>query len=179
MAFTAPRTWSAADVATASLLNTHLRDNMDAAAGANKAAVRAYKSSAFTHNSSGNWLALTFDSERFDTQSIHSTSTNTDRLTVPSGWGGLWLVGASMNWAANSTGSRFARLRVNATTEFAEAGGANTGASLGVPISFSGLYRASAGDYFTVDVWQNSGGSLDVNAQGNYSPEFWAVWIGA
>lgn len=177
--WTTPRTWSVGEEQTAALLNTHLRDNLDAVAGTSKAACRVYKSTAFTHNSTGNWLTVTFDSERFDTQGIHSTVTNTDRLTIPTSWGGLWFVGASMNWAANSTGSRFARIRVNATTEIAEAGGVNTGASLGVPITFSTVYRMSVGDYFTLDAYQNSGGSLDVNAQTNYSPEFWAYWIGA
>ena len=38
----------------------------------------------------GTWTLLTFASEEFDTQGSHSTSTNTSRLTVPTGESGLY-----------------------------------------------------------------------------------------
>ena len=51
---------------------------------------------------SGVYTTLTFNSEYFDTDAIHSTSTNTSRMTVPTGMGGLWVVTA--NLAFVSTG---------------------------------------------------------------------------
>ena len=65
---------------------------------------RVYNSTDFTHNSTGNWVAVTFDTERFDTDTIHSTSTNTSRLTINTG--GKYLIGGAVTFTANATGQR-------------------------------------------------------------------------
>jgi predicted flavoprotein YhiN len=51
--------------------------------------------------------ALTFDLETFDTDSFHSTVTNTSRITIPSGKGGKYLVNTSILYQqSGSTGFR-------------------------------------------------------------------------
>lgn len=89
MAWTTPRTWTDAEVVTAAMLNTHVRDNenwMHTFHGC-----RVYKSSGQTVGA-GNTDAITFDSEIFDTDGLHSTSSNTSRITIPTGLDGYWFL---------------------------------------------------------------------------------------
>lgn len=176
MTWTAPRTWVTDENPTAATLNTHVRDNLDAAAGAAKAACRVYNSAALSiPNSAG--TDLTFNSERFDTQGLHSTSTNTNRITIPTGWGGLWLIGASVFFAGSATGTRQASIVLNGATALVIDAG--DGDATGNGLTPQCIYRLAAADYVTAQVFQSSGGALNVNATGNYTPEFWAVWLGA
>src|SRR4051812_2496693 len=105
MAYTTDRTWVTGEVVTASYMNTYLRDNLKWLS-TDKPMARSYKAANFTHNSTGNWIAVTQDSERFDNATMHDTSSNTERMTIPSGGGGKYLVGANCAWAPNGTGSR-------------------------------------------------------------------------
>ena len=172
MSWTSPKTWSVAEKVTAALLNTHVRDNLDAAAGANKAACRVYKSTAFSHTSSGNFLDATFDSERFDTQGLHSTSSLTNRITIPSGWAGLWMIGGEADWAANATGLRSTRLLVNNTAIIAIQSNGLRSDNINEQ-SVCTIYRLAVADYVTLSIYQSSGGTLAATC------EFWAVWLGA
>jgi hypothetical protein len=48
-----------------------------------------------TQNTTQNvYTVINLDSEAFDTDALHSTSTNTSRLTIPTGKGGYWLINA-------------------------------------------------------------------------------------
>lgn len=48
-----------------------------------------------TQNTTQNvYTVINLNSEAFDTDGLHSTSTNTSRLTIPTGKGGYWLVNA-------------------------------------------------------------------------------------
>jgi len=124
----------------------------------------------------GTLTTLLFDSERYDPAGCHSTTTNTERITVPTGAGGKWAFGATVSFAANATGQRQVRILLNGSTVLAEdirdaaAGGEVTS------ITVSGQYALSAGDYLTVVARQTSGGALNVSAASAYSPEFWAEW---
>jgi len=57
----------------------------------------------------------TFDSETFDTDAFHSTSSNTDRLTVPAGKAGKYLVIAKMQFAGGTNGIRQVYIYKNTT----------------------------------------------------------------
>lgn len=120
--------------------------------------------------------ALTFNTERYDTGNFHSTSSNTSRLTAPTA--GLYTVGACVAWAGNATGVRAASLRVNGTDviarELVDIDSATTHTH-----NVSTEYQLAAGDYVEVVVAQDSGGNLNVTANGNYSPEFWIHRIGS
>jgi len=54
----------------------------------------------------GTTTALTFNLEYFDTNGFHSTTTNTSRLTVPTGKAGYYLMTAQGNYSLNATGQR-------------------------------------------------------------------------
>ena len=59
--------------------------------------------------------ALTWDTEDFDTDGFHSTSSNTSRITIPSGKGGYYLFTGTVAWDDNATGFREVTLFKNGT----------------------------------------------------------------
>lgn len=113
--------------------------------------------------------ALTFNSERFDNGDLHSTSSNTDRLTAPVT--GLYAFGATVQFASNATGRRQVTLTVNGTEVAADERVPVNGAV--TIISVSSAWQLTAGDIVRVAVFQTSGGALNVQAGSNYTPEFW------
>jgi len=64
-----------------------------AASGGGSTAVGATAFTSSTQNTTQNVATIiSLNSEAFDTDSLHSTSTNTSRLTIPTGKGGYYLV---------------------------------------------------------------------------------------
>lgn len=118
---------------------------------------------------------VVFNKERWDNGDLHSTSANTGRLTAPIT--GLYAFGASIAIASNATGRRYVGFRVNGTTSlgFVELAAVNGDDTYFMP---SSSYRLAAGDYVEVRAFQDSGGNLNVNAGGNFSPEFWMYRVG-
>lgn len=119
-------------------------------------------------------IALTFNSERFDNDNMHSTSTNTGRITIRSS--GIYLVGVNVQWNNNATGQRQTRLRLNGSTiiAFTKIDEADS-ATEEVIQSVNCIYSFDVDDYVEVVASQASGGDLTVEVAANYSPEFWAV----
>lgn len=112
-----------------------------------------------TNNTTTNLLA---NSENSDIGGLHSTSTNTDRATVPAGEGGLYRVSAVISYAANATGYRVLNFRVNNTTDYnVTVLDTNATASLATTMSGSRSMVLAAGDYVVVQAYQNSGGALN------------------
>lgn len=106
---------------------------------------------------------ITFASEFFDTDGFHSTTTNTERITIPAGLGGKYLLTGQIGYLSNSTGFRNLIFYYNGSTI-----AANTAL---VPIfggdftfSNSCVLQLNAGDYVTMNGYQTSGGSLNVIA---------------
>lgn len=137
---------------------------------------RVYNSANISHTTSGTLQALTFDSERYDTGGCHSTSSNTSRITVPSGAGGKWKIGGHILFASNATGYRQIAIRVNGSTYIAS-DVRPTASGIDLALSITTEYSASAGDYFELMANQTSGGALNVLVASAYSPEFWAEWV--
>ena len=123
--------------------------------------------------------ALTFDTERFDTAALHSTSSNTSRITVPTGGAGKWMIGGHIAFAGNTTGARYVGLRVNGTDYIAFQEAITTAATTTLGLcSVATLYALADGDYVELIAFQTSGGNLNVTASAKYSPEFWAHRVG-
>lgn len=117
---------------------------------------------------------LTFDSERWDTDGIHSTSSNTGRLTCVNR--GKYLITGSVMFASNATGLRELYIYLNGTTGIAiQKIPAVSGTDSAVNIST--VYDLAVNDYVELVAFQNSGGSLNVQAVGNISPEFAMVQL--
>jgi len=107
--------------------------------------------------------AITFDSEFFDTNALHSTSTNTSRLTVPTGKGGKYLVCGTVAYAPNATGTRGIWVYKNGSLiSYATILQTVSVASNGCFVPFSIVTELSAADYIEIFAYQSSGGNLAV-----------------
>ena len=120
---------------------------------------------------SGTPTALTFDSERYDTDTCHSTVTNTSRLTATTA--GKYLIAGNIAWASSC--SCELDLRVNGTNYIAAQSHASSTTAY---ISVSTVWNMGAGDYVELIAGQYSGGSVNVQSAASYSPEFMMQRIG-
>jgi hypothetical protein len=110
--------------------------------------------------SSATQTDLTFNSELFDTDAYHSTSTNTARITIPAGKGGFFLVTARVAFASNSTGTRGLWIRKNGNEiAFADSEPVSTGDLTTVQLSH--IMDLAAGDFITMNAYQVSGTTLN------------------
>jgi hypothetical protein len=145
-----------------------------AAAGAAFSGARVYRSTnqSLSTSISNNIL---FDSERFDTDNYHSTVSNTDRLVIPST--GYYHIGGCVSYDGTS-GVISLSINLNATPTQVAANMITANAVVASISVISCDYHCTAGDYFTLSAWQNSGGTHNVVFVANYSPEFWIHKIG-
>jgi len=145
-----------------------LKSTGGAAGGGDDIGARAFNSANISVANSTQ-VALTFNSERWDTDTIHNNSTNTERLTATTA--GKYIITGHVLWATNSTGVRQLSVRLNGST-FIGSQRIATLASADVIMSVATLYDLSATDYVELMAFQDSGGSLNVNVSAQVSPEF-------
>lgn len=118
--------------------------------------------------SDGAVTSITFNQERWDTDSMHSISSNTDQITFNTA--GKYTVSFNASFASNDLGSRALVLELNGTTRIAQVfvlpnvGNATT-------LSLSTIYNFAVNDILRCQAYQSSGGNLAVLSTGNYSPE--------
>ena len=98
---------------------------------------------------------VTWDTEELDTNSFHSAVTNTDRVTIPSGYAGKYLVTAQLQYGNFSGGSNRLAIIYKNTTQIAYA---NVNVTRGTPFA-SYTCSMTVGDYFKVAAFQDSGSS--------------------
>ncbi len=118
---------------------------------------------------------LTFDSEEFDTDAMHAVAGATSRLTCKTA--GKFLITANVWWAANATGTRIVRIKLNDTTYIASVQYPVNSAAYATVQSLSTIYNLAVSDYIEVDVYQDSGGNLNSVYTAQMSPEFMMVKI--
>lgn len=126
------------------------------------AGCRAYNDGvqSIAHNTA---TAVTFNTDEWDTNSIHSTSANTSRLTIPADKAGRWEFHYRVAFAPSGTGVRVAFLKVNGATD---AIGSSVVSQANTPVqnSIVGVLQIdlAAGDYVELFVYQDSGGALNI-----------------
>ena len=165
MAYSAPPNFVAGAVLTEAQLDT-LSDDITFLA--NPPRCRVYNSANISLTT-GVDTALTFNSERYDTDTMHSTAVNTSRITFTTA--GTYDIKGHVSFAANATGQRTLLVRVDGATIIAVQKTDATAAG-SVEVSVATEYAFTAGQYVELVASQNSGGALNVTAGGNYSPEF-------
>jgi len=133
------------------------------------------KNSAAISLTTATWTLVTFDTDVSDAQDMHSTTTNTSRITIPTGGGGKVRVQASLSFASNATGMRQALFKVNADGNIAS--GTTVGADFRPALSgdrtvfgVGAEFIVSDGDRVELFVRQDSGGALNLEANTDYSP---------
>jgi len=113
------------------------------------------------------------DTDQFDLDDMHDVTVNNSRLTI--NHAGRYLVGAAIRWSvASSVGYRRTILLLNGTTnlDFAVDPGAVVGN--GPSQRCFTLFQFAQGDYIEVQVYQTSGGNLDVIVGTDSKPTLWA-----
>lgn len=137
-------------------------------------ACRAYKSSNQSVTSTV-WTDLTFGSESFDSGAIHSTASNTELFAAPA-WATKARIVSQLAFDSNATGARGARIVTSAgallTPHIATIVATVTTVGVGTYLQFdSGLFPVTGGASYKVQVYQTSGGALNVLGSAN---ETWA-----
>jgi len=118
---------------------------------------------------------LAFDTEGYDTDTIHDTVVNNDRLTCKTA--GKYLVVAGLYFTANASGVRFAAL-------FHNVFGVTARVSVGLSadnlfyVTLSSIVALAVNEFMRVRVYQNSGAAINVPSTFAYSPVFMMQRIG-
>lgn len=148
----------------------------------NPPACRVYHSTTQSINDNSE-TTLVFNSERYDTDSMHSTSVDTSRITFNTA--GLYEVGATVAVAAaGDYSSVFGRLRVNGTNFIDTHVLAPNTATTTPFVKLGTVYKFAAGDYVEVRFYQDNTANAARNVQASGTAtlqdncEFWATWIG-
>lgn len=107
---------------------------------------------------------LTAGTETFDNDTMHSTVTNTSRITIQTA--GRYLVFPTVRFAAASGGARVVHLQVNGGTPV-PVGAFVADAALGTDVVISGSkpFTFAATDYVEVVAFQSTAGSLNVTLE--------------
>jgi hypothetical protein len=175
MGYTTPATAVAGTALTAAFLNTYLRDNV-AWIATDSPACRATRGSTQSLTTATP-TAIALDQERFDNAAMHDTVTNNTRITVPTGGGGKYIIGAELEYNNNSTGVRDIRLRTGGATLVASISQAAVNVADSHRMGAVQVQALSAAEYVECLGYQTSGGNLTVLNSAAYSPELWAFWF--
>jgi acid phosphatase family membrane protein YuiD len=109
--------------------------------------------------------AITLPTEDFDSDNFHSTVTNTNRMTIPTGMGGQYLIAAVIVWQSNATGWRQCLIRVNGSNAgVANLEGTTQQAANGITTrqSVTTILPLSAGNYVEIAANHNSGAARNI-----------------
>jgi len=126
--------------------------------------------------SNATWTAISWNQENYDTDAFHNNSSNNTRITIPAGKGGKYLIASSLFNPSNSSGARLIRFQKNGSplyygTWMNAVNGHSTS------IVASQVFDLAVSDYIEVDLFQDSGGALNVNS--SIESTFTATYLGA
>jgi hypothetical protein len=110
---------------------------------------------------------VTWNSEDFDTNSFHSTSTNTGRFTIPVA--GKYLINVMIGWdTTGNTNTKTVTMRKNGADLF-KSNGLGTGSDYQSQ-SLQYIVSAAVNDYYEILVYQTSGAAVNIlqNANSTY-----------
>ena len=117
------------------------------------------------------WTPLAFNSERYDTDTIHSTVTNNSRLTCKTA--GKYVIIGNIKWAALPPAS-YMIIYLNDEIIIGYVGYWTSISELIV----STVYDLAVNDFMELKVYQGSDNAIDVPSVAEYSPEFMMQRIG-
>ena len=127
-----------------------------APAAAGFVGVRATKSTSQSISNTTN-TAVTFDTETYDTNSIHDVSTNNTRFTVPSGKAGYW--GIIFNGSYNSgNGGSQVKIQKNGTSLMESEDALTSG--IYTQNRIQGIFDLAVADYIEIKVFQYTGSTI-------------------
>ena len=120
---------------------------------------------------------ISFDTEDFDTDGFHEGVTNPTRLTIPSGQGGIYMVGAQGYFSVGGARNIITiRKNNNSALDVASVEATGTGTGHTPRLATSTLVALVATDYLEMAVFADSSRNLDAIAFS--SPVLWAYRVG-
>jgi hypothetical protein len=158
-AWTAPRTWVAGEVVTATIMNQHIRDNLNFLNEPPACLVYNTGSQSIANNTPTN---LTFNSELYDTDSFITTPASSFSVGSIPGRYALW---CSVSWAGVAGGVREIYI-VAAGAIIARKTVGSLGAGVTHYQTASAVYQFASTQTVQFGVNQNSGGSVSINNSG-------------
>ena len=108
---------------------------------------------------------ISFNAENWDTHDFHDNSTNPERITIPAGLGGRYLVVILLAWASNGVGYRRVYLQDHAGNIVSGIDDVRSGEIGGYGVQtyiITAITNLTAEEYYRFDVQQNSGGDLSL-----------------
>jgi len=104
--------------------------------------------------------------EDFDTDGFHDNSVNNSRITIPAGKGGYYFIYGSSRWTNDTAGRRIVYITKNNVNSLSSEG-FSVATNTQYPSNIiSKVLNLSAGDYIELEVFQSSGGNLNLDANG-------------
>jgi len=125
--------------------------------------------------------AVTWNSETFDVGGYHSTSSNTSRITIPSGKDGYYLFSGATRWGGGSTvGVRAMYLYKNGVEVWAGTFQAPSNTTINETLLYTQIFAGVATDYFELYVYQTVAGGATYDLHGGSAKTtFQATYLGA
>ena len=165
MSYSAPSTRSADYLVSHTVWNQDVKDNIIAIH--DPPSVLVYHSTTQSIASGG--VALAFNSEEYDSATLHSTSTNNSRLTASIA--GVYLATVFLQINTATSGSHSVYIRVNGSGYESRNSINDSG---NIYMALTGLVKLSASDYIEM-VYTHALSNQTVNA----ATRFGMTWLGA
>lgn len=127
--------------------------------------------------SNDSWSVMPMDTEAFDTDNFHSTTTNNSRITIPSGLGGKYLFVSRLRWDQNASAERATGIWKNGSLQSWVSYQSTTtwgGGGSWPSTPLVTVMNLVAGDYVETGGMHHGGGTLGLSTW-----EFSAVYLGA
>lgn len=163
---------------TGALWTAQVKAAMDFLMGSGTNGVPRFKGYASTAQSLATGTTdtpITLDTEDYDSDNGHSTSTNTSRYTIQVA--GTYAIAATLAIATNATGNRKAGININGANA---RGGAVQAPGFASNSWCTAVYTEqplSVGDYVELVGWQTSGGALSTSATTGFGPTLMCHWL--
>lgn len=122
------------------------------------------------------WTTLTFNTQTYDTDTIHSTTVNPSRLTCKTA--GKYLIIAHCVFDSNATGTRKI-LILHSSGPNIDYYLVDAQSTDRTGLLVSTLYPMAVNEYVEIEVYQNSGGALNILQLSRYSPDFMMQRVGS
>jgi hypothetical protein len=118
------------------------------------------QSAATTSIANNTNTTVLFDTEEFDTDAYHSTSTNTGRITIPAGKAGKYAINSSFFIQEAANGGRVLNIYKNGSVYARSQMPPDSVSQIAVTLNL--VMDLAVSDYIEVVVFQNSGGALNL-----------------
>jgi len=119
--------------------------------------------------------AVPWTDEDWDPDGFHSTTSNTSRVTVPTGMAGKYEIEVGVSFAANATGRRSLVLRLNGATQSVARDNRSAAVAGDTPLYATTKLQLAAGDYLEAYVYHEAGADLDLDVPTLGSAAAWLV----